>query len=714
VERSVAEVLRDPTRLAAVRRLWPVTGRHRAALDRLAAAAAALLDAPLGLVTLLDETEQHMTATGGSDDRVERGSVVPASRNYCPYTVAAGTALFVDDARREPRFVGLPACVEDGFLGYAGAPLVGPDGQHVGTLCVLDTRPRRWSPEHRRMLEQLALAAGATVGLLVDGRQREALLAAFDDAPVPVAVLRGPAHVLEYTNPECRALLGPAELGVPVRTAYPELAGNGLVEVLDSVFGTGRTHRTRHTRAPAGGPGDGRYFTVSYSQITDEAGRGSGVLAVATDITERVRLLGMWERRAGRERTVARAAEVLTRSADPRAGLGALTASVVPELADACAVYLLEPSLPVGSPAPVHSTRTATALSPAVAAAVPTGAVRWPGGDPVSEAVRTGAVVRTALNPAEPPDWVATAGLAELVRSEKAHAVVTVPVTVGDLVVGVLSFVSFAGRPPQGGDDLAALRRIAGEAGAVLGHDEVHRRTREIALALQRSMLTAVPSAPGLSIGACYRPAGPDAEIGGDWYDAFPTAGGGLGVAVGDVVGHDIAGAAAMGQLRSMLRALAHREDTSPATALDELDRLTVGLRITPFASVVHGLVTLDGGGAQLEWANAGHPPPVLISPEGTARVLGPPPGMALGVGGTGPVVPHGSARQRLAPGSTLLLYTDGLVEQRDTVIDDGIEALVRSAAEHSGTAVQDLCDTLVDRTPADDDVALLAIRVHG
>jgi GAF domain-containing protein len=694
--------LRDAARVAAVRRIHSLSTAGVDALRRFAEMATVLLDSPLGLVTLLDEVDHHLVAAAGRTDWVVRGPVMPAADNYCPHVIARDGVLTIDDARTDPAFSTLAACVEGEFVAYAGAPLRGPTGHAVGTVCVLDKRRRRWTAAQRRALEQIALAAGATLSLLADPSRRDALLSALDHAPIPVAVLRGTDHLVEYANEECRASLGPMPPGVPVATALPALASRGLIEVLDRVRTTGVTHHSRRSHAP-GRPG--RVYATTYSLIG--SGPEAGVLAVGTDITDSIAMRRSLEQHAAREQSVARAAEAIVRGDEPHARLEALAASVVPALADACSVYVLTPPRPVGSAAPLDTVRLTTQMV-AGATGAPAGPIRWDGADPVSEAVRTGGLVATPFTPDAPPPWVTTAQVRDVGRTRRVQAVVTVPVTVNAQVTAVVSFVAFAGRRPYTTDDHDALRRIAAEAGYMLGHDAAHLRTREIALALQRSLLTALPTVDGCAIAAHYRPAGEGAEVGGDWYDAFVLPRGGLGLAVGDVVGHDVHGAAAMGQLRSMLRALAHGTGATPAVTLDELAALTVRLGVTRFATAVHGVLQLDPP-ARFTWASAGHPPPVVIDPLGVARPLRTPPGPPLGVRGR-----HVRATESvdLAPGSTLLLYTDGLVERRDRDIDEGLAEMCRRASARYRPDLQELCDELAGAAATDDDVALLAIRI--
>jgi serine phosphatase RsbU (regulator of sigma subunit) len=204
--------------------------------------------------------------------------------------------------------------------------------------------------------------------------------------------------------------------------------------------------------------------------------------------------------------------------------------------------------------------------------------------------------------------------------------------------------------------------------------------------------------------------------VGGDWYDAFLQQDGTLVVVIGDVVGHDTAAAAAMGQLRGLLRGIAHHSGAGPAEVLRGLDEAVTQMHTDTLATAaVARLETMDGVAcaARLRWANAGHPPPMLLAPDGSVAVLGGPLGdLMLGVD---PSAERAESVADLSPGTTVLLYTDGLVERRGSTLDDGMDRLVGHLRDLAGTSLEELCDALLERmvqgTPQDD-VALVAVRV--
>jgi len=245
--------------------------------------------------------------------------------------------------------------------------------------------------------------------------------------------------------------------------------------------------------------------------------------------------------------------------------------------------------------------------------------------------------------------------------------------------------------------------------------------TASIAETLQRSMLTAPPEPDHLQIAVRYTAAAKAAEVGGDWYDAFITSDGLTNLVIGDVTGHDMRAAAVMGQLRNLLRGIAFTLGEPPAKALAALDRAAAGLGIDTVATAVVAQVEVDvahrdAGTRLLRWSNAGHLPPLLITAEGVASYLQPDEvDLVLGYDPASERQDHETV---LAPGSTVLLFTDGLVERRGVGVDVGLAWLAQAAADlvlALGSTLDDLCDGLLALVVGhlDDDVALLALRAH-
>jgi serine phosphatase RsbU (regulator of sigma subunit) len=274
-------------------------------------------------------------------------------------------------------------------------------------------------------------------------------------------------------------------------------------------------------------------------------------------------------------------------------------------------------------------------------------------------------------------------------------------------------------------DDVRVLEAFAAQcsqAVARVARLEAERRrahaTRGLAETLQRSLLSEPPRRPQLEIAVRYRPAAREAEVGGDWYDAFVTAPGETTLVVGDVTGHDWTAAAVAGQLRSMLRGIAFALEGRPLGAvLASLDRAVRDTGMATLATAVLARVVEAPAGCparpgQLRWSNAGHPPPLLVEPTGGAHLLDRPSDLLLGVA---PDVARHDHVVDLCPGATVLLYTDGLVERRDATLDDGLSRLLAAAGDLAARPVDELCDEIIARLHPEltDDIALLALRVH-
>jgi serine phosphatase RsbU (regulator of sigma subunit) len=189
-------------------------------------------------------------------------------------------------------------------------------------------------------------------------------------------------------------------------------------------------------------------------------------------------------------------------------------------------------------------------------------------------------------------------------------------------------------------------------------------------------------------------------------------------LAIGDVVGHDVRAAAAMGQLRGLLRGISYSSGAPPAQVLTQVDRAVRGLGLDTMATAVvarleQGDDDRAAGRTLLRWSSAGHPPPVLLRPDGRVQVLdGDLPDLLLGVD---PSVTRHDRVAVLPAGSTVFLHTDGLVERRDRDLDTGTAALVSVLAEYATLPLADLCDRVLERLflpDAEDDVALLAVRL--
>ena len=309
---------------------------------------------------------------------------------------------------------------------------------------------------------------------------------------------------------------------------------------------------------------------------------------------------------------------------------------------------------------------------------------------------------------------------------DPASAVI-VPMRARGRVLGALSVFRGRGRPSFSSDGIAVLEQVASRAGLALDNTRLYGEQRDLSEQLQRSMMTAPPEPDHLHLAVRYQPAAEVAQVGGDWYDAFLQPGGVTTVVIGDVIGHDTAAAAAMGQVRNILRGVAVATRSSPAELLRQVDAVMSELLIEITATVVVARLEQtpeerQNGLTRLRWASAGHPPPLVVGPPDeadprpAAEVLwGPGPNLLLGLE---PTVERDETEVTLERGSTLLLYTDGLVERRGELIDAGIDRLAAVFADlnAAGVGLEELCDELLRRMlpdKPDDDVAMVAVRLH-
>ncbi|MET8997577.1 SpoIIE family protein phosphatase [Amycolatopsis sp. NPDC004169] len=318
-------------------------------------------------------------------------------------------------------------------------------------------------------------------------------------------------------------------------------------------------------------------------------------------------------------------------------------------------------------------------------------------GDPAAAAAPGGGlpVVKTVLATGEP---------------QGTGALIGVPLTAEGAVRGALVL----GRPGSGprftGEDLVLAEDLAARAGLVLHAARVADRERSVAWTLQTSQLPQRPALPrGVAAAARYRPSERNLSIGGDWYDLVTLPDGHLTVTIGDVVGHGLPAAAVMGQMRSAATGLI-LAGLRPAAVLDRLDLVAGRTAGAEHASAL--VAELDPVTGRFRYAAAGHPPPVLVAPDGTVALLD---------GARSPLLclppRHGRPEAELTvlPGSALVCYTDGLIEQNRLPPHEAFAGLLAAATRYARAAPEDLCDGLVDvlvgDTPARDDIALVCLR---
>ncbi len=272
--------------------------------------------------------------------------------------------------------------------------------------------------------------------------------------------------------------------------------------------------------------------------------------------------------------------------------------------------------------------------------------------------------------------------------------------------IGLL-WVAFDGPRAFSAEERGLLVACAGQATLALERSRLYEEQRDVAHVLQQSMLGPAPRQDRrYDVATYYAPAGEHLEVGGDWYDTFGVPGGRVALVIGDVVGRGLVAASAMGQLRSAVRALS-ATGLGPAGVVTLLDAFVEQVPAAEYATLAYAEVDLAAG--SMRYACAGHLPPLLLAPGGPPRLLMD--GRSPPLGSVVPGAPRGEAVVALPPEALLLLYTDGLVERRGELIDDGLDRLVASVAREPAPQPEPLVLRLADSLlPAagDDDVCML------
>ncbi|WP_205705662.1 SpoIIE family protein phosphatase [Kineococcus indalonis] len=423
------------------------------------------------------------------------------------------------------------------------------------------------------------------------------------------------------------------------------------------------------------------------------------------------------EEAAERLSLLVRVGEDLSATLDTEEAVGRLAQHLVPAIADWCLVTLVDEQGALRDIGSWHVREELRELVEQYRRA----RLRALGEQaPLHRALRTGRPVTAERDGTAALLEVLEPGPArELLRRLAPESFAILPLRARGRTVGLVSLFRGAQRAPVPPQDLLTAVEIADRAGLALDNARLYTQQHRMAEGLQRSLLTAPVEPDHVQVAVRYQPAAAAAQVGGDWYDAFLTPDGSTVLVIGDVMGHDVEAAAAMAQVRSLLRGIAYSSGAAPATVLASLDATMEGLAVqtTATALVARLEQVVDERSrdvTRLRWSSAGHLPPVLLTPDGTVTALAAHPTQLLL--GVDPAARRADASITVDRGSTLLLYTDGLVERRGTSLEDGLARLQDVVAELGGLELEALCDALLARmVPAghDDDVALVAVRLH-
>jgi serine phosphatase RsbU (regulator of sigma subunit) len=339
---------------------------------------------------------------------------------------------------------------------------------------------------------------------------------------------------------------------------------------------------------------------------------------------------------------------------------------------------------------------------------------------PVPVSLRSGRpVVIASLTDADVEAMVSSPAAREALAPLQPSAVAAFPLIARGEVIGAFTLVNGPERGPHTPAELRTAEIASRRAALALDNARLALANQQVAERLQVSLLSPPVQPDAMELAVRYRAATRGVSIGGDWYDSFLQPDGDTVVVIGDVMGHDIEAAAAMGQVKTLVRAIAFDRLEEPAGVLRRVDHALVGLAVPAMATALVCRVEQTpeeraAGVRRLRWSTAGHPEPMLLLPDGTVTDLSAPVGPPLGIGWRGP---RADGQVLLPDGATLLLFTDGLFERRGVPLDESRDQLRRLLAASREAALDELADRLLAGMVgegAEDDVALLAVRMHA
>ncbi|MGP4049149.1 SpoIIE family protein phosphatase [Streptomyces sp. 2A115] len=524
---------------------------------------------------------------------------------------------------------------------------------------------------------------------------------------------------------------GHERIGKRLADIQPGLDADALEAVMRQVLDTGETVLGyEHLGSVRSAPHRETAHAMSFTRLDDDHGHPIGVYYTVVDVTERYRarqrltLLDQAGKRLGRTLDVRRTAQELADVA-------------VPDLADYVTVDLLETVLEGGELAPgpwseMDAVPLRRAGHQSVNEGVPEAVVEIgdvakyrAGAPPVRSLTSGGSWLEERLDPLA-PEWATgvPGGRSATFLDLGLHSVIVVPIRARGTTLGVATFFRRGRQEPFDRDDLGLAEEFVARAALCLDNARRYTRERDAALVLQRHLLPhRLPEQDAMEVAACYRPADELTGLGGDWFDVIPLSGARVALVVGDVVGHGLEAAAAMGRLRAAVQTLADL-DLPPEEVLAHLDDLVdrAGYEADPAegprgdgvrakgASCLYAVY--DPVGGRCSMAAAGHGLPAIVAPDGTVEFPELPTGPALGVSGP----PFESVELPLAENSVLAFYTDGLLaaegpaRQRDA---DADRERLRRVLERRAATLDDRCqavvDALVPARPPDDVVLLMA-----
>src|SRR5829696_5586558 len=515
-------------------------------------------------------------------------------------------------------------------------------------------------------------------------------------------------------------------VGRDVWAEFPEAVGGPFEELYSRVRRTGVSDGVEDWFGPLG-----KWFRAD-AFLTD-----AGLVVTYDDITERRQILeeraaavSAREAAAADAGTAAETAEragrhlmllgdinlAMTSTLDTDEAVDRFAHLVVPLLADWCLVSVVDPD---GTRRDVGRAHSDPALVEAMHRYADARVATNRSSAPVPTALRSSRpVIIPELTPAHIEAMVANPEAREELDPLRPSAVATFPLVARGEIFGALTLVNGPDRGPHTAEELRTAEIASRRAALALDNARLALANQQVAERLQLSLLSPPVQPEYLELAVRYRAATQGVSIGGDWYDAFLQPDGDTVLVIGDVMGHDIEAAAAMGQVKTLVRGIAFDRLEEPAGVLRRVDHALVGLAVPAMATALVCRIEQTpaeraAGVRRLRWSTAGHPDPMMLRPDGTVDDLAATGGPPLGVGWLGP---RSDGVVEMSEGSTLLLFTDGLFERRGVPLDEGRERVREVLGRLPGLPLDALCDRLLAELlgeGVEDDVAVLAVRAH-
>ncbi|MBK3640722.1 SpoIIE family protein phosphatase [Streptomyces sp. MBT33] len=634
--------------------------------------------------------------------------------------------LVPDDAARVPELV--ERCRREG--GWAGLLTARRKGGRAVRVMVRITPAMEPGGAPR----WLVLLSDVTAGARGWDMSRTVLEQMVTGSPVGIAIVDADLRCV-WSNAALEQFGGGSavrRLGRRLAEIQPGIDSESIETQMRHVLETGRAIiGYEHVGQVRSAPHRETAHMMSFTRLEDERGHPMGVYYTVVDITDK-------HRARRRLALLDRAGEQIGRTLDITRTAQELADVAVQGFADYVCVDLLESVLRGAEPAtgpPVDTDRVPLrrAGHQSVNAGVPEAVVEigevatYLAGSPPIRSLTTGRSWREERLDPLAKEWATDipGGREATFLELGLHTVIIVPVRARGVTLGVTTFFRRGRQDPFDADDLALAEDLVSRAAVCVDNARRYTRERNAALALQRSLLPhRLPEQDAVEVAACYRPADELTGLGGDWYDLIPLSGARVALVVGEVPGHGIDAAAAMGRLRTAVRTLAaldlppaevlaHLDDQVARTAREEgvdPDAPDAGIQVAGSGCLY---VVYDPADGQCTMAAAGHPAPAVVLPDGSVRFVDLPQGSTLGSGGP----PFEAVELVLAAGSTLALHTDGLLAREGVEWSlDGDRDRLRRALEQAAPSLELRCRTVVDALmPArpHDDVALLMARTR-